>query len=100
MSSVAVSVSPLNKLDGIAIRISDPSSAQLAVEKVMRRREKRRTLGNQDVQCGITIVGPKDDFDPAPFSPRSKAVVLFGCFHRRDSEGEPIQREFDMDRFA
>ena len=29
--SVTVSMSPLNKLDGIAIRISDPSSAQLAI---------------------------------------------------------------------
>jgi len=31
---------------------------------------------------------------------RSKAVVLFGYLDRRDSQGEPIQREFDMDRFA
>lgn len=35
--SVAASVSPLNELNGIAIRISDPSSAQLAVQKVMSR---------------------------------------------------------------
>jgi hypothetical protein len=33
-------------LDGIAVRISDPSSAQFAVEKVMGRREKRHALGN------------------------------------------------------
>jgi hypothetical protein len=50
---VDVSMSLLNELDGIAVRISDPSGAQLAVENVMRGREKSRALGNQGVQCGI-----------------------------------------------
>jgi hypothetical protein len=39
-------VSPLNKLDGIAIRIGDPGRAQFTVEKVMGRREKGRSLSN------------------------------------------------------
>jgi hypothetical protein len=52
--SVAVSVSPFNKLDGITIRISDPSSAQLAVEKVMGRREKRRGAATDLVVVRLT----------------------------------------------
>jgi hypothetical protein len=44
--SVAFSPHPLNKLDGIAIRISHPTGAQFAVEKVMGGREKGRALGN------------------------------------------------------
>ena len=90
----------MNKLDGIAVRISDPSRAQRAVEKVMGRREKRRALGNQGVQCGIGVVGPNDDFDPAPFSPRSQVVVFLGCLYCRDSEGEAVQRKFDMHGLA
>jgi hypothetical protein len=40
-------------------------------------------------------------FDPAAFlSFRTKSVELFGCLYCRDSEGESIDRQFDMDRFA
>jgi hypothetical protein len=40
------STPPLNQLDRVAIRIGDPSGAQLAVEKVMGRREQSRPLGD------------------------------------------------------
>jgi hypothetical protein len=96
----AASTSPLNELYGVAVGISDPSGAQLAVEKVMGRREQRRTLGDQGIQCSISVVGPKDHFDPAPFSFWTKAVMRPGCLYRSDSEGESIQLEFDMDHFA
>jgi hypothetical protein len=44
--SVAVSVSPLNALDGIAIRIGDLRGAQLAIEKVAGGREQWRASGD------------------------------------------------------
>jgi hypothetical protein len=89
----------LNELDGVAVRISDPSGAQLAVEKVMDRREQRHALGDQGVQCGIGIISPNNDFDPAPFSLRMKAVVLFCRIDCSNSEAKSVQLEFDMDRF-
>jgi hypothetical protein len=45
--SVAVSMLPLNRLDGIAIRISDPGSPQLAVEKVVGKTENGAPLGTK-----------------------------------------------------
>lgn len=67
----------------------------------MGGRKKSRALGNQGVQCGIrVVVGPKYDFDPAPFSLRSKPVVFLGCLNGRDSESESIKRELDVDWFA
>jgi hypothetical protein len=44
--SSTASISPPKKLDGIAIGIRYPGSAQLAVQKIMGRREKRRALGH------------------------------------------------------
>jgi hypothetical protein len=76
----SVSTLPLNQLDGVAVRIGDPCGAQLAVEKVMGRREQRRPLGDQGAKCGISVIGPNNDFDPAPFSFRTKAVVLSCAF--------------------
>jgi hypothetical protein len=84
-----VSTSPLNQLDGVAVRIGDPSGTQLAVEKVMGRREQGRPLGDQGAQCGISVIGPNDDFDPAPFSFRTKAVVLPCRLYCSNSETEP-----------
>ena len=96
----AASASPLNELDGVAVRIGDPGGAQSAIEKVMGRREQRRTPGNQSVDCGIRVVGPENDFDPAPFSLRAKAVMLPGCLYRGNSERKAIQLELDVGRFA
>jgi hypothetical protein len=70
----------LNELDRIAIGIGDPRRAQLAVKKVMGRREKRDPLCNQAAHCGIGVVSPKDDFDPAPFSSRGIVVSLLHVF--------------------
>jgi hypothetical protein len=50
LNPAAVSRSSLNELDGVAVRISNPSGPQFAVEKVMGGREERRTLGDQGVQ--------------------------------------------------
>jgi len=61
--TLAPSTSPLNGLDGVAVRISYPSGAQSAIEKVMGRREQRRAHGNQGIDCGIRVVGPKNDFE-------------------------------------
>jgi hypothetical protein len=96
----AVSTSPLDELDGVAVRISDPSGAQPAIEKVMSRREQRRARGDQGVHRGIGVVGPKHDFDPAPFAFRTKAMVLLGCLYCRNSEAESIQFQLDMGRLA
>jgi hypothetical protein len=90
----------LNQLDRVAVRIGDPSGAQFAVEKVMGRREQRRPLGDQGAQCGISVIGPNNDFNPAPFSFRAKAVVLSRCLYRRNSESEPVQLELNMAWFA
>jgi hypothetical protein len=90
----------LNQLDGVAVRIGNPSGAQLAVKKIMGRREHGHPLSDQGAQCGIIVVGPNDDFDPAPFSFRAKAVMLSCCLYCRDSETEPVQFELDMARFA
>ena len=94
------STSSLNELDGVAVRIGDPGGAQPTFEKVMRRREQRRTPGDQSVHCGIGVVGPENDLDPAPFSLRPKAVMRPGSVYCRDSERESIQLELDMRRFA
>jgi hypothetical protein len=50
-SSATVNLSFIVSVEqvGIAIRISDPSGAKLAIEKVMSRR-KKKYLGNQDVR--------------------------------------------------
>ena len=89
----------MKELDRVAVRISDPSGAQFAIEKVMGGREESRTLGDQGAHGGISVVGSKNDFDPAPFSFRTKSVVLFGCLYFRNSESESIQFELDMGRF-
>lgn len=86
----------LNELYRIAIRIGDPRGAQFAVKKVMRRRKQRSALGDQCAHGGISVVGPKNDFDPAPFLFWTKAVVLSGRLQRRNSESEPIQSDFDV----
>lgn len=90
----------MNELYRIAIRIGDPHRAQLAVKKVMQRRKQRSALGDQCAHGGIGVVGPKNDFDPAPYPFWTKAVVLSGSLQRRNSESEPIQSEFDVDRLA
>ena len=73
------STSSLNELDGVAIRIGDPGGAQPTIEKVMGRREQRRTPSNQSVHSGVGVVGPENNLDPAAFSFRTKAVMLLGC---------------------
>lgn len=92
--------SPLDELDGIAVGVSNPSGAQLTIKKIMTGREERCTLGDHGIHRGVWVLGPKNDLDPAPFSFRTKPVVLFDCLDCRNSESESIQREFDMDRFA
>jgi hypothetical protein len=71
-----------------------------SVEKVVGRREPRRAPGNQSVHCGIGVIGPEHDFDPAPFSFGTKAVMLPGCLYRGNSERKAIQLELDVRRFA
>ncbi len=66
----------------------------------MRRGEKRRALGDQGVHRGIPVVGPKNNFDPPPFSFGTKAVVLFGRRKRCNSKGKAIEFELDMAGFA
>jgi hypothetical protein len=70
----------LNELDGVAVRIGDPTGAQFAAEKVMGRRKERRALGDQRANRRISVVGPENDFDPTPFPFGTKAVVLSGRF--------------------
>jgi hypothetical protein len=99
-AAVRYSTFPLDELDGVAIRIGDPSIAKSAVEKVMSRREQRRTPGDQGVHCSIGVVCPKNDFDPAPFAFRTKAVMLTGSLYCSNSEGKSVQLESDVGRFA
>ena len=90
----------MNESYRIAIRIGDPRSAQLAVKKVMCRRKQRSALDDQCAHGGISVVGPKNYFDPAPLPFWTKAVVLSGRRQRRNSQSEPIQSELDVDGFA
>jgi len=82
----------LDQLDRVAVRIGDPRSAQFVVEKIMGRREERGPVGNQRAHCGIGVVRPKDDLDPAPFALRTQAVVLSCRFDCRNSELKSVQR--------
>ena len=66
----------------------------------MGRGKKRRALGDQGVDCGIYVVGPKNNFNPSSFSFQTKAVVLFGRLNCRNSESKAIQFELDMAGFA
>jgi hypothetical protein len=70
------------------------------IEKVMSRREQRRALGDQGVHSGIRVVGPENDFDPAPFSLRTKAVMLPGGLYCSNSKRESVQPELDVGGFA
>jgi hypothetical protein len=90
----------VERVGRVAVRICDLGKAQLAVEKVMGRRKETHALGDQGADRRISILGPENDFDRAPFPFGMKAVVLSGRFYCRNSESEPIQSELDVDGLA
>ena len=52
----------LAELDGLAVRIGDPCSAQVVIQKVVSRRKEWRTRGEQRTNRAISVVGPKKRF--------------------------------------
>jgi hypothetical protein len=86
-------------LDGIAIRVSDPSRAKAAIQKVVSRGEQRHTFGGQRIHGRVCVLGPKHDLDPTPLAVGAEAVLL-RSFDGCNAKFESVQLTFDMGRRA
>lgn len=99
-AGVAPSPVPLNQLDRVAVGVGEPRGAQLAVEKIMGRREEGRALCDQISHRGIDVVGPENDLDRAAGTVRAKSVMRAGRLDGRDAERKAVELELDMARRA
>jgi hypothetical protein len=101
MAPVPVSASTLllNYLDGIAVRVGNPSRAEAAIQEIVNRREQRRTFGGQRIHGCVCVLSPEHDLDPAPVAVGVEAVPLRGL-DGCNAKSESIQLKFDMGRRA
>ena len=77
------STSALHELDRIAVRIFDPRGAELAVEKIVGRRQHGRAAGGERAERRVGAVGPQHDLDAAA-AVMLAAVAAFVIGHIAD----------------
>ncbi len=80
----------LSELDRVAVRVGHPGAAEIRQE-VVRRAERRRTVGGQTLVVAVGIIGPEYDLNRPPTEVRFQSVIGYSGLDRGDADGELVQ---------